>query len=278
MLFSRTFTLATSRAPALRAKKGTPPEDKKSSARRTTATARREFVAKRSASGPISERAAPMDWFTRSTAAAEVLKPPTSSMPLRELIALCKTIVTGYPILYGDGVISKILSDDMNGNVGRLEAAASDLEKAAPAGVRPTLADLLARRGAGGAPPSPHDPGVYGARWVSRTLRFVALLLQQLAADPELSIAEAGRATYAAVIAPYHMPVMAFVVSFILRWAPRRSWVLANPLGGASNDAACAACAALSGLVGPVAEAVAGALAERDLDFTDRLSAIPGGW
>ena len=218
-----------------------------------------------------------MDWFLRSTAAAEVLKKPNASMPLRDLIALCNAIVTGYPILYGDGVISKILGDDMNGNVGRLEAAASELEKAAP-GACPTLADLLARRGAGGAPPSPHDPGVYGARWVSRTLRFVALLLHKLAADPELSISEAGRATYAAVIAPHHMPVMAFVVAFILRWAPRRSWVLANPLGGASNEAACAACAALSGLVGPVAEAVAEALAERGLDFTDRISAIPGGW
>ena len=224
-----------------------------------------------------------MDWFTRSSAAVGALPSSAASTPLRALASLCKTIVTGYPILYGDGIITKVLGDDMNSNIARLEAAASELEAGGGGGggggsPGATLGDLLAQRGADGSPPSPHAPGVYGARWVARTLRFVAVLLQKLSADPSLSIADAGRQTYGAIIAPFHMPVMAFVVGFVLRWAPSRAWVLAGPLGGASNEAACAACAALSARVGPVAEGLSRALEERGLDYADRISAIPGGW
>jgi hypothetical protein len=198
-------------------------------------------------------------------------------MPLRGLIALCKEVVTGYPILYGSGVISKILGDDMASNIGRLEGAADALEARSggggDGGGSATLGDLLSAPGA-----SPHEAGVYGARWVSRTLRFVALLLQKLGADPALSISAAGRATYTVAIAPYHQPVMAAVVSFVLWWAPSRAWVLSGPLGGASNQAASTACAALSVLVGPVAEAVERALEDKKFNFHDRISAIPGGW
>ena len=225
-----------------------------------------------------------MDWFVRSSAAVEACLPaarevhdPGAALPLRALASLCKAIVSGYPILYGDGIISKVLGDDMNSNVARLETAALELEAVGGA-PGATLGGLLGQRGADGSPPSPHAPGVYGARWVARTLRFVALLLQKLSADPALSIADAGRQTYGATIAPYHMPVMAFVVGFVLRWAPSRAWVLAGPLGGASNEAACAACAALSARVGPVAESISRALEGKGLDFADRISAIPGGW
>ena len=221
-----------------------------------------------------------MDWFTRSSAAVAALPPSAEAAPLHLLVSLCKTIVTGYPILYGDGIITKVLGDDMNSNISRLVAAASELEAGGGGGgsTGATLGALLAQVGTDGSPPSPHAPGVYGARWVARTLRFVAVLLQKLSADPALSIADAGRQTYGVAIAPFHMPVMAFVVSFILRWAPSRAWVLAGPLGGASNEAACAACAALGARVGPVAESISRALEERGLDYADRISAIPGGW
>ncbi len=207
--------------------------------------------------------------------------PPTGAMELRALIRLCRVIVTGYSILYTDGIVCRILSDDMNGNVSRLESAAAELEKpggGGGGGGAATLADLLVQRGADGSPPSPHASGVYGARWVARTLRFVALLLEKLGAAPTLSIADAGRSTYAETIAPYHTPVMAFVVSFVLRWAPYRSWVLAHPLGGVTNEAACAACASLSRLVAPIAAGITAALEENGLNFADRISAIPGGW
>lgn len=233
-----------------------------------------------------------MDWFDRVTASAASLPATDASIPLRGLIALSREVVSGYCILYGDGIITRILTDDMVGNINRLAHTLAQMEApppttaAAPSTLPaaygpsgPTLAHLLQWRARPDSPPpSPHDAGVYGARWVARTLRFVAILLRKLGADPALQISDAGRATYALTIAPFHAPVMAFVVGFVLRWAPRRQWVLDVPLKGASAETASAACAALSGLVGAVAEGVGAALAEAGLDYADKISAIPGGW
>ena len=227
-----------------------------------------------------------MDWFPRVALAVDACSPPTAAIPLRSLIALCRAVATGYPLLYSDGVISKVLTDDLFGNVGRLEAVCAELETATPPGSPPpTLAHLCAWPGppppAGSPPlppPTPHLPGPYGARWVARTLRFVVLLLHKLGADPALSISAAGRDTYSVCIAPFHAPVMAWVVGFILRWAPRRQWVLDHSLGGVSSAEAAAACTALSEKLRPVAEGMGEALAAAALDYQDKISAIPGGW
>jgi hypothetical protein len=126
--------------------------------------------------------------------------------------------------------------------------------------------------------PEASAEGIYGARWITRILRFVTLLLQQLGSQPELSISLAGRATYTQVIAPFHAPVMSWVVKCVLYWAPSRAWVLKHSLGGASNEAASAACLRAAAALGPLAQACHAHLESRGLNYPDLISAVPGGF
>jgi Glycolipid transfer protein (GLTP) len=207
-----------------------------------------------------------MQWFSSvSTAAAQV---PISSCPLKPLIQLCRTVVTGYPILYASGFVSKILSDDLNGNVSRLEKAVAELE--AKHISEPLVADLLEHN------PSPGDSGVYGLRWVGRTLLFVSLLLERLGNDLKLSISQAGRDVYGIVLQKHHAPVFGFVVKTVLYWAPTRAWVLSHTLPGATNEAASAACKALSAELSPLALSLVNH-AHPCLAFNDVISSLPFG-
>ena len=220
-----------------------------------------------------------MDWFDGVVAAVQDV--PLDTLPLRPLLVLCRRVLAGFPILYSQGLICKILSDDLGGNIAKVEGALAEMERLAVAerasqaggGASSGSDPAAAAAGGGGgggsssgggggsggdgstaaaaaaAPaPLPHSPagslrsassspglgyapaagpwfsdltdwapqpaagGVFGARWIVRVLRFVTLLLSKLGSDPALSISLAGRQTYTAIIAPFHAPVMGFVV------------------------------------------------------------------
>ena len=236
-----------------------------------------------------------MNWFADVDAAVAAV--PLATLPLRPLLSLARTLVAGYPILYASGLICRVLSDDLNGNIATLAAALADMEREAAA-ERPPAAPLSSssrssssRPGLGYAPaegphfsdltsfhPASSASPIYAARWVTRVLKFIALLLAKLGADPALSISLAGRQTYKAVIAPHHAPVMSFIVGTVLYWAPTRAWVLKNSLSGASNADACAACLRTAAALAPLAEACAAHLEACGLNHHDVISAVPGGF
>jgi hypothetical protein len=207
-----------------------------------------------------------MDWFDGVVAATQDV--PLDTLPLRPLLVLCRRVLAGFPILYSQGLICKILSDDLGGNIAKVEGALAEMERLATAeraagggaggagsegSEAPAPAPAPADAGGGSAAPLPPLPplpspagslrsassspglgyaplagpwfadltdwapqpqagGVFGARWIVRVLRFVTLLLSKLGEDPALSISLAGRQTYTAIIAPFHAPVMGFVV------------------------------------------------------------------
>jgi hypothetical protein len=246
-----------------------------------------------------------MDWFTSVVSSCEAI--PLDTLPLRPLLSLCKVLLAGYRLLYADGLICKVLSEDMSGNMRKLESALAAMEVAAvedrkreqssSASPHPQPSPTGSARSSTSLPGLGYDPavgadfgdlstyfpeasaeGIYGARWITRILRFVALLLQQLGSQPELSISLAGRSTYAQVIAPFHAPVMGFVVKCVLYWAPSRAWVLKRSLGGASNEAASEACLRAAAALGPLAQACHAHLEARGLNFPDLISAVPGGF
>ena len=70
-----------------------------------------------------------MEWFDSIVAGVHLV--PLDTLPLRPLLALCRRIVAGYPILYSSGLISKILSDDLNSNVDKVERALAEMEREA---------------------------------------------------------------------------------------------------------------------------------------------------
>jgi hypothetical protein len=195
----------------------------------------------------------------------------------------------GYKLLYGTGLIHRILSDDLTSNINRVRSTLEEMERERatsapssstpkpgldfdPATIGPTLSHLTAFS------PTPDSQGVYGARWIARTLQFVVILLEKLGGNPNLSISIAGRETYAVTIGPFHAPVMAFVVRCVLYWAPSRQWVLHNTLGGVTNEAACAACTRLSKALSPIPQAITAHLEAKGLNFKDVISSVPGGF
>ena len=70
-----------------------------------------------------------MEWFESVVAGVHLV--PLDTLPLRPILALCRRIVAGYPILYSSGLISKILSDDLNSNVDKVERALAEMEREA---------------------------------------------------------------------------------------------------------------------------------------------------
>lgn len=234
-----------------------------------------------------------MEWFTAVEEATT--KVPLSTLPMSSLLELSKVVMEGYQILYGKGLIHKILSDDLTSNINRVRSTLEEMERERSAlaiatttiptpstlqrpgldydpATGPTLAHLTAFS------PTPDSQGVYGVRWISRTLQFVVILLGKLGADLDLSISKAGRETYAVTIGPYHAPVMSFVVRCVLYWAPSRQWALHNSLGGATNEATSAACTRLSQALCPIPEAITAHLESKGLNFKDVISSVPGGF
>lgn len=230
-----------------------------------------------------------MQWFTAVEEATT--KVPLSTLPVSSLLELSKVMMEGYQILYGKGLIHKILSDDLTSNINRVRSTLEEMERersalsqATPSAspqrpgldydpaTGPTLAHLTAFS------PTLDSQGVYGVRWISRTLQFVVILLGKLGADLDLSISKAGRETYAVTIGPYHAPVMSFVVRCVLYWAPSRQWALHNSLGGATNETTSVACTRLSQALGPIPEAIIAHLESKDLNFKDVISSVPGGF
>lgn len=220
------------------------------------------------------------NWFERVEASAIVMKTssdPAGDIPLRPLLKLCEDALSGYSILYAKGWVSKILQEDFQGNIAKMQRVCVCLEEGRPGAVtQATVGGALTRAAA--LPNGVHsDEGVWGILWCARTLRFVAELLRALGSDETLSISAAGRATYAKVLSTYHAPVFAFLVGTIVGWAPTRNWVLAHTLEGMVNSDATTACARTAAALAPVPDAIIFALAAANADFPDRISALPFG-
>lgn len=202
-------------------------------------------------------------WFARVEVAAAAF---SEGRTIALLVELCARVLDGYPILYSDGMVAKVLSDDLSGNMRKLAASAATDPTA-------TLHTLLASHSGR----LRDSESVWGALWCTRTLEFVAELLRALGADADLSIASAGRATYSKTLSRYHAPVFSWLVSFILGWAPTRGRVLATNLSGHDNATVTAACARAAGALTPVVEGLLHSLRDAGADFPDKQSALPFG-
>jgi len=214
-----------------------------------------------------------MQWFDSVESAAKLV---SKDVPLKGLIDLCKVVLRGYGILYGDGLIKRVLHDDLNSNISRVEQTLQEMDEK---GVVPLDGKLgMALNDLTIFCALPESGGCYGIRWICRTLRFVVVLLSKLGEDPNLSISVAGRATYKEVLSQYHAPVMQFVVGCVLYWAPTRAWVLSHTLNGATNELATASCAKLALALSPVPAAIEEHLNKMGLDYNDRISSVPGGF
>ena len=67
-----------------------------------------------------------MQWFDSVESAAKLV---SKDVPLKGLIDLCKVVLRGYGILYGDGLIKRVLHDDLNSNISRVEQTLQEMDE-----------------------------------------------------------------------------------------------------------------------------------------------------
>jgi hypothetical protein len=132
-------------------------------------------------------------------------------------------VAVGYPYLYDNGIVCKILVDDGYNRINELNRL--DLQP------HVTVHELVERElaEAGGNVHSLRVGPHWGTRevlWSVRVFRFVAKLFEELGVPNGPSVGAAGQATYAAVLQPFHGWLKGTIVSFVLGMAPSREHLL----------------------------------------------------
>ena len=231
----------------------------------------------------------PGNWLLRVEAAFSaclVDVPPAGGagarqLALEPLLAASSLVKEGYVVLYSEGMISRTLSDDLQHNISQMTSTAAAHAAAAGGAAGAATARAYVETelaAAGGSSEAAKGRGsLQAGLWLSRTLRFVARLLQLLgtrrAPAKECEIAEAGKTTYDEILHPFHGPLLGWIVSAALTWAPTRK-SLTDALqarDGLDEAAATALLARAATAMLPVAAALHDLYVEHDIDWQDRV-------
>ena len=213
----------------------------------------------------------PGAWLLRVESHFSALSASSSEIRVEKFLAASELVKEGYAVLYSEGMISRTLSSDLQGNLTKVaETAAAASPPAA------TLAAYFDHEFAAGGG-TPHGAkardGLYAGLWLCRTLRFVARLLGLLGDGRHLEITVAGRTTYDEILHRYHGPLLGVIVGMAFSWAPSRATLIDAPrskdgLDEAASSALLARAAAA--MEKPVA-ALYQLYIDRGCDFPDRV-------
>jgi len=232
--------------------------------------------------------ASPGSWLLRVEAAfseclvAAPAAPNGRTLSLPPLLAAAALVKEGYSVLYSDGMIARTLRDDLQHNLDTMTStAAAQAAQAAQAVQAGGAGGAATARGyveaelaaAGGSPSAAKGRGgLLAVLWLSRTLRFVARMLQLLGA-PDCEIAQAGKTTYDEILHPFHGPLLGWIVSAALTWAPSRKsltdTIRAND--GLDEPAAAALLARAASAMLPVTAALHDLIVEHGIDWPDKV-------
>lgn len=208
-----------------------------------------------------------------ASAGAAAPPPPARALLLAPLLSASELVKEGYAVLYSEGMISRTLRDDLQHNLTNLSAAAAR-SSPAPATARAFVEAEFAAAGRSVEAAKGRE-GLIAGLWLSRTLRFVARMLQLLGQPrtPAVEIAEAGRTTYDEILHPYHGPLLGFIVGAAFSWAPKRK-SLTDQLrsrDGLDEAAATALLARAAGAMLPVTAALHDLFTEHGIDWPDKV-------
>jgi hypothetical protein len=216
---------------------------------------------------------APASSSSSSAGAGGAAAPRARALALAPLLSASELVKEGYAVLYSEGMISRTLRDDLQHNLTKLAEAAAR-GSPAPSTAR---AFVVAEFAAAGRSPEAAKgrEGLIAGLWLSRTLRFVARMLQLLGQPrtPAVEIAEAGRTTYDEILHPYHGPLLGFIVGAAFSWAPRRK-TLTDQLrdrDGLDEAAATALLARAAAAMLPVTQALHDLFTEHGIDWPDKV-------
>ena len=222
------------------------------------------------AAAPSSSGGGPGAWLLRVEAAFSALTP--ASLDVEQFLAAAALVKEGYAVLYSEGMISRTLSSDLQGNLSKVAETAR-----ATAPPSTTLAQYFEREfaaGGGTVAGAKARDGLFAGLWLCRTLRFVARLLALLGDGRALEITAAGRTTYDEILHQYHGPLLGVIVGMAFSWAPSRASLIAalrekDGVAGEPQASALLARAAAA-MEKPVA-ALYALYTERDCDWPDRV-------
>lgn len=133
------------------------------------------------------------------------------------------------------GGVGDLVKKDIEGNIMKLGKAASEHGCASvTAVVKRELSDsdyaklIRSEKGKG------CDSGTVATLWMKRTIQFVSGMMQSLLADPDSTLADAARKSYAETLSLAHPWVTRRLFDTALRFAPARA-TFYKDLGGGSN-------------------------------------------